>query len=105
MVAQLRRLSRDIGDATFTSRARLAALEQAAGRDLGLSVLEFETCVDAYDTKTTVAALTSVGVSLGSAIDCPPPGEFCQGTLPGNQICCTGTFNLCAQSCDDDGDC
>jgi desert hedgehog len=102
VVAQLRRLSRGIGDATFTSQARLAALERAAGRNLGLTVRDFETCVDAYDTKTALTALTSVGVSLGSAIDCPPPGELCQGTLPGNQICCTGTFNLCAQSCDED---
>jgi Hint module len=104
VVAQLRRLSRDIGDATFTSQARLAALERAAGRDLGLSVREFETCVDAYDTKTALTALTSVGVSLGSAIDCPPPGEICQGNVPG-QICCSGTFNICAQSCDEEGDC
>jgi hypothetical protein len=47
LVAQLRRLGRGIGDATFTSQQRLAGLEQAAGRDLGLSVRELETCVDA----------------------------------------------------------
>ena len=105
VVTQLRRLSRDIGDATFTSQARLTALENAAGRDLGLTVRELETCVDAYDTKTALIALTSVGVSLGSADACPsPPDELCQGTVPG-QICCSGTFNICAQSCDEDGDC
>lgn len=104
VVAQLRRLSRNSGDASFTSQARLAALERAAGRDLGLSVREFETCVDAYDTHTALAALTSVGVNLGTGLDCPPPGVICQGTVPG-QICCSGSFNICAQSCDEDGDC
>jgi len=104
VLTEVRLLSRQLGGKTFTSRADLESLEQAAGRDLGLSQRELETCVEAYDTQAALTALTSAGVSLGSAINCPPPGELCQGTEPG-QICCTGALNVCAQACDDEGDC
>ena len=97
--AVLQRLNRGIGSETFTSRASLTALEQAVGRDLGITSKDFETCVDAYAVHTRVEH-----VFLG---DNPPPcndnQQFCQGTA-GNPICCDSN-EVCGFVCGARGVC
>jgi len=98
--AVLQGLSRAIASETFTSRGSLTALEQAVGRDLGITPTDFETCVDAYAVHARVEHIV-----LG---DNPPPcnsnQDFCQGTA-GNPICCDSSNEVCDIVCGARGAC
>ena len=96
----LQSIARGAGRERFSS-ATLAALEDAAGKPIGLTENDLERCILAYDAQTLLEARTPA-VELPT-LDCPPPGTICQGTIPG-QICCDAGWD-CAQECDEDGDC
>jgi hypothetical protein len=96
----LQGIARGAGSKRFSS-GTLTALEDAAGKPLGLTENDLERCILAYDAQTLLEARTPA-VELPT-LDCPPPGTICQGTVPG-QICCGAGWD-CAQECDEDGDC
>jgi hypothetical protein len=103
--AVLERLGRRIGDETFTSAATLAALGQAVDREIELTPNDLETCVDAFDLQLDLEVRTSTTVAgLPGDDDCASGQTFCTGTEPGQFVCC-GSDKVCAQSCDDEGNC
>lgn len=102
----LRSIARKPGQPYFnlSTERVLARLEKAAGRKLDLSEFDLQTCVAAYDMYVGLNAHTDK-LRLGQGQSCPANENFCQGTLPGAFICCGGNTPICAQSCDEDGDC
>ena len=81
----------------------LARLEKAAGRKLNLTAFDLETCVQSFDLYAGLQAHTNPVLTTPGQ-SCPAGTNFCEGTEVGF-ICCGGSFPICAQSCDEDGDC
>ena len=102
----LRNIARKPGQQYFNLSFEnvLGRLERAAGRKLDLTAFDLQTCVLAYDMHFTLTAHTDK-VLTNPAIGCQPGQNFCQGTIPGAYVCCSGSTPICAQSCDEDGDC
>jgi hypothetical protein len=102
----LRNIARKPGQQYFNLSFEnvLGRLERAAGRKLDLTAFDLQTCVLAYDLHFTLTAHTDK-VLTNPAIGCQPGQNFCQGTIPGAYVCCSGSTPICAQSCDEDGDC
>ena len=102
----LRSIARKPGQAYFNLSTEnvLAKLQRAAGRRLNLSAFDLQVCVEAYNTYFALTAHTDK-VLTNPAIGCQPNQNFCQGTEAGSYICCGGSTPICAQSCDEDGDC
>jgi hypothetical protein len=97
----LRTLDRQPGSPTYTESGTLAALERSLGRSTGLTRLDLDTCAGVYNVDAGMLGSMSVGDLPGG---CPSGTAFCQGTVPG-YVCCSGSLPICAQSCDEDGDC
>ncbi|MFO1072876.1 MAG: hypothetical protein U1E17_15160 [Geminicoccaceae bacterium] len=102
----LRNIARKPGQAYFnlSTEGVLAKLQRAAGRKLNLSAFDLQVCVATYSLYFDLTAHTDK-VLTNPAIGCQPNQNFCQGTEPGAYICCGGNTPICAQSCDEDGDC
>ena len=102
----LRNIARKPGQQYFNLSTEdvLGQLEKAAGRKLKLTDFDLQTCVSAYDLFFDLKAHTGK-VLATPAIGCQPGQTFCQGTIPGAYVCCSGSTPICAQSCDEDGDC
>ncbi|HWL68249.1 MAG TPA: hypothetical protein VNS22_07665 [Geminicoccus sp.] len=97
----LRTLDRRAGSPTYTEAGTLAALDRAFGRSTGLTRLDLDTCAAAYDLDRETQPLTSPRLDVSY---CPAGSTFCEGTVPG-YTCCSAPLPVCAQSCDEDGDC
>lgn len=102
----LRNIARKPGQQYFNLSTEnvLGRLEKAAGRKLDLTDFDLQTCVEAYDLYFGLSAHTEK-VLTSPAIGCQSGQAFCQGTEAGSYICCGGSTPICAQSCDEDGDC
>ena len=101
VVDVLKTLDRRAGSPTYTTAGTLAALDHANGRPTGLTRLDLDTCAGVYNLDAEQLPRSLPGIDYPS---CPPNTAFCQGTVPGF-ICCSGSLPVCAQSCDEDGDC
>ncbi|WP_222184438.1 hypothetical protein [Geminicoccus harenae] len=97
----LRTLDRRAGSPTYTEQGTLAALDRAMGRPTGLTRLDLDTCAAAYNVDAELLPRSQV---VGDFPSCPTGTNYCQGTEVGF-ICCGGNMPVCAQSCDEDGDC
>ncbi|WP_159712648.1 Hint domain-containing protein [Geminicoccus flavidas] len=97
----LRTLDRRAGSPTYTEAGTLAALDRAFGRSTGLTRLDLDTCAAAYDLDREMQPRTSPRLDFSY---CPAGSTFCEGSVPG-YVCCSGSTPICAQSCDEDGDC
>lgn len=102
----LRNIARKPGQQYFNLSTEhvLDRLERAAGRRLDLTEFDLQTCVAAYDLYLGLEAHTGP-IKTGASQFCSPGTTFCEGTIPGAYVCCGGSTPICAQSCDEDGDC
>ncbi|MGD9509143.1 MAG: hypothetical protein AB7I59_24475 [Geminicoccaceae bacterium] len=102
----LRNITRKPGQQYFnlSNENVLKRLEKAVGRKLDLTEFDLQTCVSAYDLYFGLQAHTDQ-IQTGDFQYCPSGATFCEGTVPGAYVCCSGSMPVCAQSCDEDGDC
>jgi desert hedgehog protein len=95
-------LQRQPGSSSYTKPDTLGALDRAFGRPTGLTRLDLDTCAAAYNVDANLLARSEIVAGLTGG--CSAGQSYCQGTMPG-YVCCGGSQPVCAQSCDEDGDC
>ena len=96
----LRTLDRRAGSPTYTEASTLAALDRAYGRPTGLTRLDLDTCAAAYNVDAELLPRSQVGNIIDN---CPSGQSVCVGS--GLDYACCGSGTVCADSCDEDGDC
>ncbi|HWL71064.1 MAG TPA: hypothetical protein VNS22_22170, partial [Geminicoccus sp.] len=96
----LRTLDRRAGSPTYTEAGTLAALDRAFGRPTGLTRLDLDTCAAAYNVDAELLPRSQVGNIIDN---CPSGQSVCVGS--GLDYACCGSGTVCADSCDEDGDC
>lgn len=101
VLRRLQRITRGVRDDSFTSAAKLAALEQAAGQDLSVSARDLEICSDTFDAQRS---LDKIVVGENSPPCDPNTQSLCVGTT-GNPICCDNDDSVCSQTCGGRGQC